>query len=68
MTTGTLHEDLRPFITGLILLRITFSDKSCRENKNTHFMFNNLFFSENRAIYEITWKDSAQPNRIQMKI
>ena len=24
------------------------SDESCRENRNTHFVFNNLFFSENR--------------------
>ena len=31
------------------------SDKSCRETRNTHFMFNN-FFSENRAVYEIMWK------------
>jgi len=26
--------------------------QSCREYQNTHFMFNNLFFSENRAVYE----------------
>jgi len=29
--------------------------QNCRENQNTHFTFNN-FFSENRAVYEITWK------------
>jgi len=23
-----------------------FSDKSCRENKNTHFVFDNFFFSK----------------------
>ena len=28
------------------------SDKSCRENRNTHFMFNNFFF-ENIVPYEI---------------
>jgi len=27
--------------------------KTCRENQNTHVMFNN-FLSENRAIYEIS--------------
>jgi len=27
------------------------SDKSCRENQNTHFVFNDAFF-ENRALYE----------------
>jgi len=41
------------------------SDKSCRENQNTHFMFNHFF---NRAIYEIMWKNSAEPNRPQMTI
>jgi len=25
------------------------SDKSCRENQNTHIMFNNFFFSENHV-------------------
>jgi len=30
------------------------SDESCRENRNTHFMFNNFF--ENRAFYEIRRK------------
>jgi hypothetical protein len=32
-----------------------FSDKSCRENQNTHFVFN-IFFSENRAVCEIMRK------------
>jgi hypothetical protein len=31
-------------------------DKSCRENENTHFMFDN-FFCENRIIYEIIPKN-----------
>ena len=31
------------------------SDKSCRENQNTHFVFND-YFPENRGVYEITWK------------
>jgi len=30
------------------------SDKSCRGNQNTRFVFNN--FTENRAVYEIMWK------------
>ena len=42
-------------------------DKSCRENQNTHFVFNN-FFSDNRAVYDITWKNMVQPGRPQMKI
>jgi len=31
------------------------SDKSCRENQNTHIIFNN-FFPKNHAVYEIMWK------------
>jgi hypothetical protein len=44
--TGTLHEDLCTFmlISRWILLRRNISGKSCRENQNTHFMFNNCFF------------------------
>ena len=45
------------------------SDKSCRDNQNTHFVFHNVFFSpENRAVYEIRWKNVAQPVRPQMTI
>ena len=32
------------------------SDKSCRENQNTHFVFSNFFSFENHAVYEIVWK------------
>ena len=31
----------------------------------THFMFNN-FFSENRAVYEIMWKDMVEPDMPQI--
>ena len=36
----------------------TVSDKSCRENHNTHVMLNNVF-SENRAVYEITYENGT---------
>ena len=40
----------------LILLRMrNVSDERCKENQNTHFMFNN-FFSENRAVCAIMWE------------
>ena len=43
-------------ISRSVLLRMrNVSDKSCRENQNTHFVFSNFFF-ENRAVYEITWE------------
>jgi hypothetical protein len=44
--TDTLHKDLCTFmiISRWFLLRIrNVSDKSCRENQNTNFMFNNFF-------------------------
>jgi len=44
---GTLHEDQYTFsiITHTVLLRMrNVSNKIYRENKDTHFMFNNIFF------------------------
>ena len=54
-TTGTLHEDQFTLImiSLSVLLRMrNVSDKSCRENQNTHFIFNNFFF-DYPAVYEI---------------
>jgi hypothetical protein len=39
-------------------------DKSYREN---HFRFSNFFF-ENRADYEIMWKNIVKPDRPEIKI
>jgi len=43
--TGTLHEDVCAFMIvyrwNLLIMR-NVSDKSCRENKNTHFVFSNF--------------------------
>ena len=55
-------------LSVLLRMRNTFiSDKRCRQNQNTHFMFN-VFFPENRAVYEITRKNSVHPTRSQMTI
>jgi len=35
------------------------SDKSCRENHNTHFMSNNCF-PKNRAVHAIMWKNISE--------
>ena len=43
------------------------SDKRCRDNPNTHFVFNK-FFSENYAVYEIMWKNMVETYRPQMTI
>ena len=40
------------------------SDKRCRENQNTHSVFNNILF-ESRAVYGKTWKNIARPDRPQ---
>jgi hypothetical protein len=65
--TVTSHEDVFTFMTicRLFLLRMrNISDKSCRENQNTHFVFSN-FFPKNRAIYEIVSKNMMEPERPQ---
>jgi hypothetical protein len=68
--TGTLHEDVFTFITisRLILLRMrNVLDKSCRENQNTHFVFNNCI-PKIVPFYEIMWKNMIQPDRPHMTI
>ena len=47
-----------------------FHIKRSRENQNTHFTINNFiylfiyfFFFENRAVYEIMWKNIEEPDR-----
>jgi hypothetical protein len=64
---GILHDVQRTFliISRSFLLTIrNVSNKYCRENQNTLFMFNDFFF-ENRAVYEIIWKNMTQPGRPQ---
>jgi len=39
-----------------------------RENQNTRFVFNNFFFYEIRAVFEIMWKSIVEPVRSQMAI
>ena len=53
----------------LIILRMrNVSNKICRENQNTQFMFNDFFPPENRAVYEIMWKNIVHSGRPQMTI
>jgi len=40
----------------ILLSMINFSDKSCGENKNTHFIFIHFFVFENHAVCEICGK------------
>jgi hypothetical protein len=42
-------------------------DKSCRENQNTRFTFNNIFFSsENRFVYEMMSKNMVESEGLEM--
>jgi hypothetical protein len=43
------------------------SDKSCGGNQDT-FYVRSLFFAENLAFYETTWKNIVEPDRPQMTI
>jgi len=53
-------------ISRSVLLRMTaVSDRSCRENQNTHFIFNNFFFL-NRPVYEIMWRNIVERSRPQI--
>jgi hypothetical protein len=48
-----------------IVLRVrNVSDKSYRENQKKHFKLS-IFFSENHAINEVTWKNMAEMGRPQ---
>ena len=65
---GTLHEDQYIFliISRSVLLRMkNVSNKSCRENQNTHLTPNNFFF-ENFTVYEIKWENITDPDRPRM--
>ena len=45
---------------SILLIMQNVSDKSCRGNKNTHFVFNNFLFFENRAVHEIMVKSIVE--------
>jgi hypothetical protein len=68
---GILHEDQYIFLItcdSVLFKMRSVSDKRCTENRNTHFMFNNIFFFENCAFNLITWKNTVDPYRPQMTI
>jgi hypothetical protein len=70
MITDICHAHLCRFmmISPRILLRMrNVSDKICKENQNTHFIFNNFFFYS-RAIYEKMWKIIVEPDMPQLTV
>ena len=63
--TGILHEDQYTFliISRSVTLRMrNVSDKICRGNQNTHFVFIK-FFLENCHFYEIMWTNMIERGR-----
>jgi len=75
VSKGTVHEiktyDVRTVMamyhTALLRMRYV-SDQSCRENLHTRFLCSVTPPPENRAAYEIMWKNIVQPDRPQMTI
>ena len=69
---GTLHEDVfTRILSRLISPKMRSFWIKFVEKIETHFMFN--FFSKNRAIYGIIWRnmvetDGLQANRLQMAV
>jgi len=56
-------------ISHRILLRSrNVSEKICRENQSTHFVFRNFSPPEKRAVFEIIRKNAVEPDRPQMTI
>ena len=44
------------------------SFEMCRENQNVQIVVGNFFFSLNRAVCEIMWKNMLEQDRVQMAI
>jgi hypothetical protein len=68
---GTLYEDQYTFLItsrSVLLIVKNISDKSSRENQNIRFVFNNPPPPENRAVYELMWKNIVEADRPLMTI
>jgi len=53
----------------IILLRMrNHSEKKLYRRSKTHNLCSKTFFFEDRGLYEVTWKNTAQPGRLRMTI
>ena len=50
---------------SVLLRKRNVSNKSCKENQNTDFVFSN-FFLVNLTVYEKMWKNAVESDRPQM--
>jgi hypothetical protein len=67
---GTLREDICTFMIiyrSLLLKMRNVSDKLCRENQSTLFMFNNIL-SGNYTVFETMWKNLVESDKPQITI
>ena len=72
--TGTLHEDLCTFVVipRWILPRLrNVSDKRCRKNQNTHFMFNDFFIRKSCRLWDnvkkyVTFRQATNDNIMRL--
>ena len=51
-----------------LLLELEMFQTKIVEKLETHFVFSNFFFFENRAVFEIMWKNVVQQGRPQMTV
>jgi hypothetical protein len=69
---GTTHEDLCTFmiLSPRILLRLrrVLGKKKYVEKIEIHILCSIVFFSENRTVYVVMWKNMAEPDTPQMAI
>jgi hypothetical protein len=67
---GTWFEDQYTFLDRVSLS--SFWNEKCyknsRVNQNTYFVFSNVFFFLNHAVYKIMWITNIEPDRSQMTV
>jgi len=69
--TGTLHKNDTHFffvISRSVLLTMRNVSNKAVDKIKAHFLCSMTFFFENRAVYEIRWKNIVEPVRPQMTI
>ena len=65
---GTLHENVCTFkiLSRCIIFRVRNISEKVIENRNTHFTFNNLFFSEILTDYQLMLRNVLESETPQL--
>ena len=61
------NEYFSSYLTQFFLAREMFQTYIVEKIK-THFLFNNIFFFKNHAVYEIMWKNIVEPGTLQVMV